>query len=138
MSSQKMKAVLQKSPGGPDSLYVGEAGIPQVKEGWLLIKSHATALNRADTMQREGKYPPPPGASQIIGLEVAGEVHEVGPGVDKFKKVCNSSRHRPATLRANDEFAASGWVSSWQAVGSIDWSDKLRVVELYAQHAVEA
>lgn len=54
---------------------------PEPKDGEVLIRVHATALNRADLLQRRGLYPPPPGESDIIGLEVAGTVESVGPGV---------------------------------------------------------
>jgi tumor protein p53-inducible protein 3 len=73
-----MKAILVKSPGGPEQLELGEYPTPRHGEGELLVRVHATALNRADILQREGKYPPPPGASPILGLEIAGTVEAVG------------------------------------------------------------
>lgn len=69
-----MKAILFDTPGAPDVLYYGDAPDPQPGEGELLVRVHATALNRADLLQRQGQYPPPPGASPILGLELAGEV----------------------------------------------------------------
>lgn len=69
-----MKAVLIKEFGGPEQLYLGEVETPKPGKGELLVKVHATALNRADILQRRGKYPPPAGASSILGLEFAGEV----------------------------------------------------------------
>lgn len=69
-----MKAVLLKEFGGPEQLYLGEVETPKPGKGELLVKIHATALNRADILQRRGKYPPPAGASSILGLEFAGEV----------------------------------------------------------------
>ena len=86
-----MKAVLLKSYGSPDNLYIGEASSPIPTSLQVLVKIHATALNRADTMQRQGKYPPPKGESDILGLEMAGEVVEVGDKVTKWNvgdKVC--------------------------------------------------
>ncbi len=59
--------------------------MPGAGHGELLIKVHATAINRADLMQRRGFYPPPPGASDIMGLECAGEVIEAGDGCRRFK-----------------------------------------------------
>lgn len=69
-----MRAVVFDQPGAPDVLRVGEAPDPQPAEGELLVKVHATAVNRADLLQRRGAYPPPSGASPILGLELAGEV----------------------------------------------------------------
>lgn len=82
----KMQAVLVKAPGGPDQLYIGETLCPTPGAGELLVKVAATALNRADIMQRQGKYPPPPGASDILGLEIAGTVVQTGPGVSHWKE----------------------------------------------------
>jgi putative PIG3 family NAD(P)H quinone oxidoreductase len=76
-----MKAVLLDGFGGLDVLKVGEVEKPSPKEGEVLIKVVATSINRPDLVQREGKYPPPPGDSEILGLEVAGTIAELGPGV---------------------------------------------------------
>lgn len=81
-----MKAILVKQPGGPEQLVLGEYEKPLPKPTELLVKVHATALNRADTLQREGKYPPPIGASPLLGLEIAGEVIEAGLNCTRFKK----------------------------------------------------
>ena len=69
-----MKAILFDQPGDP--LYLGDALDPTPGAGELLVRVHATALNRADLVQRRGGYAPPPGASPILGLELAGEVVE--------------------------------------------------------------
>ncbi|XP_031165603.1 quinone oxidoreductase PIG3 isoform X1 [Sander lucioperca] len=76
-----MRAVCVDVPGGPENLLLRTVSRPQPKGGEVLIKVHATALNRADLLQRRGLYPPPPGESDIIGLEVAGTVDTLGPGV---------------------------------------------------------
>ncbi|MEJ8800931.1 NAD(P)H-quinone oxidoreductase [Pontibacter sp. H249] len=81
-----MKAILVKQPGGPEQLILGEYEKPLPGPYDLLVKVHATALNRADTLQRQGKYPPPKGASPILGLEIAGEVAEAGINCTRFKK----------------------------------------------------
>lgn len=73
-----MRAVLVDRPGGPDHLRLGEAPRPVPGPEELLVRVHATALNRADLMQREGRYPPPEGASPVLGLEAAGVVEAVG------------------------------------------------------------
>lgn len=74
-----MKAVLVKEPGGADQIALGTYQIPRCQADELLVRVKATALNRADILQREGKYPPPKGESPILGLEIAGTVEEVGP-----------------------------------------------------------
>ena len=79
-----MKAVTLKGEGGPEVLEISEVPAPQAGKEQLLVRVRATALNRADTMQREGKYPPPPGESDILGLELAGEVEACGEGVAGF------------------------------------------------------
>ncbi|XP_069567806.1 quinone oxidoreductase PIG3 [Brachyistius frenatus] len=76
-----MRAVCVDVPGPPENLLLRTIPRPQPRDGQVLIKVHATALNRADLLQRRGLYPPPPGESDIIGLEVAGTVDSVGPGV---------------------------------------------------------
>ncbi|MCC9137206.1 NAD(P)H-quinone oxidoreductase [Pontibacter silvestris] len=81
-----MKAILVKQPGGPEQLVLGEYEKPLPKPTELLVHVHATAINRADTLQREGKYPPPEGASSLLGLEIAGEVVEAGLNCTRFKK----------------------------------------------------
>lgn len=75
-----MKAILITQPGGPDVLAYGDAPDPQPAEDELLVRVRATAVNRADTLQRRGAYPPPPGASPILGLEMAGEVIRAAGG----------------------------------------------------------
>lgn len=76
-----MKAVLMEGFGGIEVLKVGEADRPVAAEGQVLVKVFATSVNRPDLVQREGKYPPPPGDSEILGLEVAGVIEDLGAGV---------------------------------------------------------
>ena len=76
-----MRVVEISAPGGPEVLAVGTRAAPRAGAGELLIKVAAAGVNRPDVAQRKGVYPPPPGASDIPGLEVAGEVVEAGPGV---------------------------------------------------------
>ena len=75
-----MKAITFAGYGGPDVLRLDDVPEPD-----LLVRVRASALNRADTMQRRGHYPPPPGESDILGLELAGEVEAVGASVSGFK-----------------------------------------------------
>lgn len=80
-----MKAVLLSGFGGLDVLRVGELDRPRPGEGQVLVEVVATSVNRPDLVQREGKYPPPPGDSEILGLEVAGTIAELGPGLAGWK-----------------------------------------------------
>ena len=77
-----MIAIDPAEPGGPEVLVPVERPVPTPGPGELLIKVAAAGVNRPDVLQREGKYPPPPGASRIMGLELAGEVVAAGEGVD--------------------------------------------------------
>lgn len=81
-----MKAVLLKEFGPAENMYVGEAEKPVPAADQVLIKVAATSINRPDLVQREGKYPPPAGDSEILGLEVAGVIEELGSEVKGFKK----------------------------------------------------
>ena len=65
--------------GGPEQLRFETGPVPAPKAGELLIQVEAAGVNRPDVMQRAGKYPPPPGASPVLGLEVAGTVAAIGP-----------------------------------------------------------
>ena len=73
-----MKAVLMSGLGGIEFLHIAEHPDPVMKEDELLVRVRATALNRADLLQRRGKHPPPKGVPDILGLEMAGEVVDVG------------------------------------------------------------
>jgi putative PIG3 family NAD(P)H quinone oxidoreductase len=73
-----MKAVLFEQPGDEAVLHVGETPAPELGPGDLRIRVAGAGVNRADLLQRRGMYPPPPGASPVLGLECAGEVMEVG------------------------------------------------------------
>src|SRR4051794_356224 len=76
-----MRAVTVTEPGGPEVLRWEEVSDPVCGSGEVIVDVAATAVNRADLLQRRGMYPPPPGASDILGLECAGEVLEVGKAV---------------------------------------------------------
>jgi putative PIG3 family NAD(P)H quinone oxidoreductase len=76
-----MRAVIAPEPGGPDALVLAELPDPQPGPGEVVVEVVASAVNRADLLQRQGFYPPPPGASDVLGLECAGRVSAVGPEV---------------------------------------------------------
>ncbi|KAF5380751.1 hypothetical protein D9757_007165 [Collybiopsis confluens] len=81
-----MRAILVKQGKGPiENLYLGDAPEPVLQYGQILVKIKAFGLNRMDILQREGKYPVPPGASEILGVEFSGTVSQVGEGTTKFK-----------------------------------------------------
>jgi len=80
-----MKAIVFDAPGDESVLRLGEAPAPALGAGEIRIRVAATAVNRADLLQRQGLYPPPPGASPILGLECAGVVAEVAAGVTGFR-----------------------------------------------------
>ncbi|HYY06343.1 MAG TPA: NAD(P)H-quinone oxidoreductase [Candidatus Limnocylindria bacterium] len=79
-----MRAIVIREPGDESVLRMGEAPSPALGPADLRIRVRTTAVNRADLLQRQGLYPPPPGASPILGLECAGEVVEVGPEARGF------------------------------------------------------
>ena len=77
-----MRAVTLSGPGGPHVLGWGEVPDPVCGPGEVVVDVAATAVNRADLLQREGRYPPPRGASEILGLECSGVISDVGPDVE--------------------------------------------------------
>src|SRR5438477_1116125 len=80
-----MRAIVIREPGDESVLQMGEAPSPPLGPRDVRIRVGATAVNRADLLQRQGLYPPPPGASPILGLECAGEVAEIGTDVTGVK-----------------------------------------------------
>lgn len=83
--SSTMKAILQTAFGDADTLYIGEIDVPVILPNEVLINVHYAALNRADILQRKGKYPPPKGESTILGLEASGMISKIGKDVHNFE-----------------------------------------------------
>ena len=81
----QMTAIAISKPGGPEVLLPETRPVPVPGNGELLVKVAAAGVNRPDVAQRSGSYPPPPGASDLPGLEIAGEVVAVGPGTHRHK-----------------------------------------------------
>ncbi len=81
-----MRAIEIPEPGGPEALRLTERPVPRPGEGEVLIEVAAAGVNRPDAMQRAGNYPPPPGASDIPGLEVSGTVAALGEGVTRYRE----------------------------------------------------
>ena len=80
-----MKQIIHGADGMPESMQLAEGARPQPGPGEILIEVHCAGVNRPDVLQRSGRYPPPPGASKILGLEVAGTVAALGEGVGEWK-----------------------------------------------------
>jgi NADPH:quinone reductase len=83
---KSMTSIAIREPGGPDMLVAREQPLPAPGDGEILVKVAAAGVNRPDVMQRQGHYPPPKGATEIPGLEIAGEVVRIGPGVTRWNK----------------------------------------------------
>ena len=80
-----MRIVDVTAPGGPENLVLAEAPTPVPGPGEVLVAVRAAGVNRADLLQRQGYYPPPPGISEVIGLEVSGTIAALGEGVDGWE-----------------------------------------------------
>ena len=80
-----MKAITLKAFGGTENMQLAEVETPSPTDDQILIRVHATSVNRPDVIQRQGNYPPPPGDSEILGLEVAGIVESAGEKCSRFK-----------------------------------------------------
>lgn len=106
-----MRAIVFDRPGDANVLRLGEVERPALGEQDLRIRVRATAVNRADILQRRGLYPPPPGASPILGLECAGEVIEVGPAVRGW-----TAGERAMALLAGGGYAEEAVVAAGSAM----------------------
>jgi NADPH2:quinone reductase len=80
----QMRAVIAEGGGGPEVLKVVERPVPTPRPGEVLVRVRAAGINRPDVLQRQGAYPPPPGAPDVLGLEIAGEVAALGEGASRF------------------------------------------------------
>lgn len=80
-----MRAIIATQPGGPEVLALQTRPRPIPGAGEILVKVEAAGVNRPDLLQRQGVYPPPPGASNVLGLEVAGEVAALGPEASRYR-----------------------------------------------------
>jgi NADPH2:quinone reductase len=80
-----MTVIAIRAPGGPEMLVPQERSVPAPGAGEILVKVVASGVNRPDVRQRQGSYPPPKGATDVPGLEIAGEVAALGPEVKRWK-----------------------------------------------------
>lgn len=85
MSETGTLSVLATRAGGPEVLELMRRELPALKPGEMRVRVHAAGVNRPDAMQRAGNYPPPPGITEVLGLELAGEVIQTAPGVTRFQ-----------------------------------------------------
>src|SRR5580704_13831669 len=81
----RMTVITIRAPGGPEMLLPEERPVPALAEREVLVKVAAAGVNRPDVMQRKGLYPPPPGATDIPGLEMAGEIVALGAKATRWK-----------------------------------------------------
>ena len=91
IKTKQMRYIHTSNYGGPEVMEIKEGDVPDPGSGEVLIRVHSAGVNRPDVMQRQGLYPPPPGASPILGLEVAGEVAAIGNAVSAWSvsdRVC--------------------------------------------------
>jgi putative PIG3 family NAD(P)H quinone oxidoreductase len=110
-------------------MHLGEVPDPAAGPGEVLVRVHATAVNRADTLQRRGFYPPPPGASEIIGLEVAGEIAALGDDVTGW-----SPGDRVMALLAGGGYAELVAVPAGQLMPvppGMSWTDAAAIPEVF-------
>jgi putative PIG3 family NAD(P)H quinone oxidoreductase len=124
-----MKAIVVQTPGDPEVMHLGEVPDPTAGRGEVLVRSRATAVNRADTLQRRGFYPPPPGASDIIGMEVAGEVEALGEGVEGWY-----TGDRVMALLAGGGYAERVAVPAGQLMpvpDGMSWTDAAAIPEVF-------
>lgn len=119
-----MKAVVMSKPGGPEVLQLAERPVPAAADGEVLVKVEAAGVNGPDIMQRKGLYPAPAGASDLLGLEIAGEVVAVGKGVarwsvgDKVAALTNGGGYAEyCTVDARHCLPTPGGVSLHDAAG---------------------
>ena len=94
-----MQAIIFDNAGGPEVLTLRQVPDPDPSPEQVLVRVRATALNRADTLQRQGQYPPPVGESDILGLELAGEIGRVGSSVTGQSMFCRKHAAFTNSLR---------------------------------------
>jgi putative PIG3 family NAD(P)H quinone oxidoreductase len=125
-----MKAVVITKFGGPEVLAIQETPTPQAGPGQVLVRVHATALNRADLLQRQGKYPAPQGVVQNIpGLEFAGEVAELGPGATYWEKGDRVFGLTPGGAHAEYVVVEEGRLAA--IPGGMDWVTAAAIPEVF-------
>jgi len=124
-----MKAILFDEPGDETVLRYGEAEPPAMRPGCVRIRVAAAGVNRADLMQRQGMYPPPPGASPLLGLECAGEVAELAPDVRAWKLGDRVMALLPGGGYAEEVVVHAG--SCMPVPPGLDWEEAAAIPEVF-------
>jgi tumor protein p53-inducible protein 3 len=124
-----MKAVIVEKPGDENALKIGEVPEPSIKPDEILIRVRAAGVNRADLLQRQGFYPPPPGASEIIGMECAGEVIAVGASAKGWKIGDRAMALLPGGGYA--ENAAAHYGSAMKIPAALSFEEAAGIPEVY-------
>lgn len=125
-----MKAITFAEPGGPGVLRLATVPDPAPRAGEVLVRVHATAVNRADLMQRAGFYPPPPGASDVLGLECAGEVISIPNDTQTHLRVGD----RVMCLLSGGGYAELAAVPVGQAMrvpDALSWEEAAAIPEVF-------
>ncbi|KAA0969433.1 NAD(P)H-quinone oxidoreductase [Aureimonas fodinaquatilis] len=121
MSEAGILSVVTTQPGGPEVLTLVRRNLPALRPGEMRVRVHAAGVNRPDAMQRAGNYPPPPGVTDVLGLELSGEVLEAAPDVNRF-----APGSRVMALVAGGAYAEEAIV---QAEACIPVPDGLSMIE---------
>src|SRR4051812_24050507 len=121
-----MRAIVIARPGGPEVLELQDRPLPEPGVGQVRVRVHASALNRADLMQRQGSYPAPPGApADIPGMEYAGEVDALGTGTtlwrpgDRVMGIVGGGAHAEHVVTHEREALPVPAGLSWEAAAAI-------------------
>jgi NADPH2:quinone reductase len=143
-----MFAITQTRSGAAETLQMAQVDCPRPAPGQLLVRVDAAGINRADIVQREGRYPAPPGASPMLGLEVAGVVAELGGDVDGFSVgdpvfglVGGGGYAEYALLEADCAIARPDWLAAEQAASLPEawmtaWFNLVELAKLQAGETV--
>src|SRR5213596_2008014 len=124
-----MRAIVIREPGDESVLQMGEAPSPVLGPADLRIRVRATAVNRADLLQRQGLYPPPPGASPILGMECAGEVIEVASDVRGWRTGDRAMALLPGGGYAEEAVVDAG--SAMHVPDALSWDEAGAMPEVF-------
>src|SRR6266849_5738493 len=124
-----MRAIVIREPGDESVLQMGEAPSPALGPADLRIRVHTTAVNRADLLQRQGLYPPPPGVSPILGMECAGDVIEVASDVRGWSTGDRGMALLPGGGYAEEAVVDAG--SAMRVPGALSWDEAGAMPEVF-------
>jgi putative PIG3 family NAD(P)H quinone oxidoreductase len=124
-----MRAIVFDQPGDESVLRIGEVDPPPLVSGAIRIRVHATAVNRADLLQRQGLYPPPPGASPILGMECAGDVVEVASDVRGWRIGDRAMALLPGGGYAEEAVVDAG--SAMRVPDALSWDEAGAMPEVF-------